>query len=132
MKKTSVKNIDVTITDQATVSCNAMYVQIRCIKIKLWKLHLYHNTGWQGWRDIRRSLVQPTAQSRVSFEVRMGYSGLYLVLKTLKYLRIRPLCSKWHLGRRLLGLGKRQDCPHISAFSWPCVNYHFMTILGRG
>lgn len=35
MKKTSVNNIDITITDQAIVSCDAMYVQIGCIKIKL-------------------------------------------------------------------------------------------------
>jgi len=54
MKKTSVNNIDITITDQAIVSCDAMYVQIGCIKIKLWKLHLSHSTGLWGDHMITR------------------------------------------------------------------------------
>lgn len=40
-------------------------------------------------RDLRRSLFQRLAQSRVSYEVRLCCSRLYLVLKTLKFWSIR-------------------------------------------
>lgn len=42
-----------------------------------WEGRGQKNSGWR--RDLRRSQVQPPAQSRVIYGVRLGCSGLYLV-----------------------------------------------------
>lgn len=83
--------------------CNySIYVEIRGIKMKLWKVT---SESWYRifGRDLRRALIQPAAQSRVRYEVRLHSSGLWEHWKAQRW-GLHSLCLTEPLLFQLMSL----------------------------